>query len=127
MKVLEGGENMDSEIKDQSLSDCRVGAVEKLGTTDGITYDRKPSFPTAEELLALKRHMMWESDVADTDVEDLKVLDEMLDEACIAIFHSKSGYKKVMMVLFPTRLTDYRTYAWVDSQWKYVGQSEEAK
>ena len=100
-------------------------AVEKQTAGEPVTWNRKPSFPTEQELKQLREAIARENSIGVDDKEDQELLDQLFAESCISIFNNKSGWQKIAMILFPTNIQDYRVYALTSSNgyWKYVGQS----
>lgn len=90
-----------------------------------------PRNATEQEVSELKREILRESYLLEDDVDEGEVreFNEMFSHVFIAIFDNpevaETGWSKWAIVLFPTRVSDYRGYVYADNKWSYAGQSTE--
>lgn len=95
-----------------------------------VTYDRKPSFPTTEELEDIKMTIATynefpkgETTAFRRDSSEWKALEELLAEANIAIFHHFQDDRKCALVLWNDNPEHFQMFLWTSRGVAIINQS----
>jgi hypothetical protein len=101
-----------------------------------VAQERKPSFPTENELLRIKLAIAEyngfprkkdELAVLDRESEEWRDMEDMMSIAHIAVFHHYMGDTKIAMVAWETDISHYMLFKFWDNITEVVIQAEEMK